>query len=138
MGAESRRGPGRPRALAFRRSTLLRFDTIPRATSGREFLKAFLVWHQIEFPEIHDLNNLLRLVSTRDNKLSEGLQGILLLTDYGVDTRYPNGMPDLTANEASRATELARQNQRCGFQGVIGGPATRKDRRLKTGACSFR
>ena len=33
--------------------------------AAEKFLKACLVWHQIEFPKTHDLEELLRLVSNR-------------------------------------------------------------------------
>ena len=79
--------------------------------AAEKFLKAFLVWYQIEFPKTHDLSKLLQLVATRDKRLSGALQGILVLTDYGVDTRYPADLPDLTSNEASQAVELARQTK---------------------------
>ena len=77
--------------------------------AAEKFLKAFLVWHQIEFPKTHDLSKLLELVAQRDKSLSESLQGILVLTVYGLDTRYPADLPDLTENEATQAVELARQ-----------------------------
>lgn len=79
--------------------------------AAEKFLKAFLVWHQIEFPKTHDLSQLLQFVALREKSLSASLQGILILTDYGVDTRYPADLPDLTANEASQAVELARQTK---------------------------
>src|SRR3972149_3583437 len=62
--------------------------------AAEKFLKAFLVWHQIEFPKTHDLGQLLKLVESRDKRLSESLQQVLILTDYGVDTRYPADLPD--------------------------------------------
>lgn len=79
--------------------------------SAEKFLKAFLVWHQIEFPKTHDLNKLLQLVATCNKSISEALQGILVLTDYGVDTRYPADLPELNATEATQAVELARQTK---------------------------
>ena len=77
--------------------------------AAEKFLKAFLVWHQIEFPKTHDLSQLLQLIALREKSLSESLQGILVLTVYGVDTRYPADLPDLTEDEASQAVDLARQ-----------------------------
>ena len=77
--------------------------------AAEKFLKAFLVWHQIEFPKTHDLSKLLELIAQCDKPLSESLQGILVLTVYGVDTRYPDDLPDLTKNEATQAVELARE-----------------------------
>ena len=35
--------------------------------AAEKFLKAFLVWHQIEFPKTHDLSQLLQLVALREN-----------------------------------------------------------------------
>jgi HEPN domain-containing protein len=49
--------------------------------AAEKFLKAFLVWHQIEFPKTHDLSQLLKLVALREKSLSAALQGILVLTD---------------------------------------------------------
>lgn len=79
--------------------------------AAEKFLKAFLVWHQVEFPKTHDLGQLLQLVESRDKALSESLHEIVVLTDYGVDMRYPGDLPDLTADEASRAVELAKQTK---------------------------
>jgi len=77
--------------------------------AAEKLLKAFLVWHQVEFPKTHDLGQLLKLVESKDKTLSESLQSILILTDYGVDTRYPADLPDLTSSEASHAVELAKR-----------------------------
>src|SRR5579871_1151495 len=52
--------------------------------AAEKFLKAFLVWHQIEFPKTHDLSKLLELVALRDKSIAESLKGILVLTVYGV------------------------------------------------------
>lgn len=45
--------------------------------AAEKFLKAFLVWHQVEFPKTHDLGQLLQLVETRDKALSESLHEIV-------------------------------------------------------------
>jgi hypothetical protein len=36
----------------------------------------------------------------------------MVLTDYGVDTRYPADLPDLSENEATNAVELAQQTKK--------------------------
>ena len=79
--------------------------------AAEKFLKAFLVWHQVEFPKTHDLGKLIQLAAVRDTRVSEALHGILVLNDYGVDTRYPADLPELTSSEASRSVELARQTK---------------------------
>jgi HEPN domain-containing protein len=61
----------------------LSFDGVPYFGSigfhaqqaAEKFLKAFLVWHQIEFPKTHDLGKLLQLVARSDQKLADSLQG---------------------------------------------------------------
>ena len=45
--------------------------------AAEKVLKAFPVWHQIEFPKTHDLSQLLQLVALREKSLSVALQGIL-------------------------------------------------------------
>lgn len=92
--------------------------------AAEKFLKAFLVWHQIEFPKTHDLNKLLQLVATRDKTISEALQEILVLTDYGVDTRYPADLSELNATEASQAVELARQTKNAVLKSLSNPAAT--------------
>lgn len=79
--------------------------------AAEKFLKAFLVWHEIEFPKTHDVGQLLKLAEIKDKALSESLQQILILTDYGVDARYPADLPDLTSTEAYQAVGLAKQTK---------------------------
>ncbi len=79
--------------------------------AAEKFLKAFLVWHQIEFPKTHDLTQLLQLAGTRDRALSESLNEVGVLNDYGVDTRYPADLPELTTVEAGQAVELAKKTK---------------------------
>ena len=95
----------RPRSSVFRR------DRIPCATGCQKFLKGFLVWHQLEFPKTHDIDELLRLIAVKDKSLLETLHGVSVLTNYGVDTRYPADLPELTLNEAFQAVELAKQTR---------------------------
>lgn len=77
--------------------------------AAEKYLKAFLVWRQVEFPKTHDLGYLLQLLGTQDKGVSQSLQQILVLSDYGVDTWYPANLPDLSSTEASHAVDLAKQ-----------------------------
>ena len=75
--------------------------------AAEKYLKAFLVWHQIEFQKTHDIEALLRLAEKVDDKLPEILREAVILTPYGVDYRYPGEYPEVTIADAKRALRLA-------------------------------
>ena len=53
-----------------------------------KFLKAFLVFHDIDFPKTHDLDFLLLECQKIDKEAFE--IDLKSLTDFGVSTRYPD------------------------------------------------
>src|ERR1700686_3354518 len=53
--------------------------------AAEKYLKAFLVWHQIEFKKIHDISALLRLASKADQDIAGLLKDAEILTPYGVE-----------------------------------------------------
>jgi len=75
--------------------------------AAEKYLKAFLVWHQIEFPKTHDIETLLKLAGEADKKLPEVLREAIILTPYGVDYRYPGDYPEVTRTDAERAFQSA-------------------------------
>jgi HEPN domain-containing protein len=75
--------------------------------AAEKYLKAFLVWHQIEFQKTHDIQALLKLAGKVDENISEILQGAVSLTPYGVEYRYPGDYPEVTESDAERALQLA-------------------------------
>ena len=72
-----------------------------------KYLKAWLVRHQVEFPKTHDLGRLLSLVGTVDGGLASALDETTALNPYGVESRYPTDLPELTADDARVAVALA-------------------------------
>jgi HEPN domain-containing protein len=91
------------------------FETSPDLAEGTAFhsqqaaekyLKAFLVWHQIEFPKTHDIEALLKLARKAEEKIPEILKEAAILTPYGVDYRYPGEYPEVTRSDAERALLL--------------------------------
>ncbi|MBN1960601.1 MAG: HEPN domain-containing protein [Deltaproteobacteria bacterium] len=74
-----------------------------------KYLKAYLVWYQIEFPKTHDLDELLDLIAKQDANFSKFLQDISILSVYGVDVRYPGDIPISTDDDAKQALELTKQ-----------------------------
>ncbi len=72
-----------------------------------KYIKAFLTWHQVEFPKTHDIKRLLALMSTNDPALAEDLREATRLTPYGVEYRYPGDYPPVTKEAAGEAVSIA-------------------------------
>ncbi len=77
--------------------------------AAEKYLKAFLTWEQIEFPKTHMIEKLLDLLRPAHAALAAGVDGARLLTDYGVDIRYPGDQPRPTLQQAQDAITLARR-----------------------------
>ncbi len=75
--------------------------------AAEKYLKAFLTWHQVEFPKTHDIKHLLKLVSTCDPDLAEQLSDAASLTTYAVEYRYPGEYPPVTTDEVANAVSTA-------------------------------
>ncbi len=74
---------------------------------AEKYLKAFLVRHDVESPNTHDIKELLNLIATVDAALAESLLDARALTPYGVTIRYPGDFPEMSAERAKEAFELA-------------------------------
>ena len=77
--------------------------------AAEKYLKAFLVWHQIEFQKTHDIETLLKLAGKVDSKIPDVLKDAVILTPYGVDYRYPGEYPQVGRSDAERAFLLAHR-----------------------------
>ncbi|OGP90464.1 MAG: hypothetical protein A2156_02910 [Deltaproteobacteria bacterium RBG_16_48_10] len=75
--------------------------------AAEKYLKAFLVWHQIEFQKTHDIETLLKLAGKVDSKIPDVLKDAVILTPYGVDYRYPGEYPQVGRSDAEKAFLLA-------------------------------
>jgi HEPN domain-containing protein len=80
--------------------------------AAEKYLKAFLTYHQIEFPKTHDIDELLDLVAPGHKNLSESLRDVIILTNYGVDVRYPGDFPNVTDNDARESIRMAEKVRR--------------------------
>lgn len=72
-----------------------------------KYLKAFPVWHQVEFPKTHDIGRLVELVHSRDGELAGLLSEASHLTPYGVEYRYPADYPEVSLSEAEHCLDTA-------------------------------
>ena len=80
--------------------------------AAEKYLKAFLTYHQVEFPKTHDIDELLDLIAPTDSKTSESLRDVTVLTNYGVDVRYPGDFPNVTSSDAQQAIQMAEKVRR--------------------------
>jgi HEPN domain-containing protein len=71
-----------------------------------KFLKAYLVFHSIDFPKTHDLDFLLLECKKVNNKVFDIDLGSL--TDFGVSIRYPDDffLPDIVETTLYRDISL--------------------------------
>lgn len=76
--------------------------------AAEKYLKAFLTWHQVEFPKTHALGELLDLISQVDGDLADKLSGLTALNPYGVEVRYPGDTPEPNGQQAEEALGLGR------------------------------
>ena len=74
-------------------------------------LKAFLVSHQIEFPRTHDPEELLELLAPVRPDVVAMLEGIDVLSPFGVKIRYPGDFPELLPGQEQTAFDLANRTR---------------------------
>ena len=76
--------------------------------AAEKCIKAFLTWHQVEFPKTHVFGELLSLVRQVDVALAVNIKCVTLLNPYGVEVRYPGDIPEPTRSQAQEALRVAR------------------------------
>ena len=72
-----------------------------------KYLKAFLVSLRIEFPKTHDLEKLLDLLIPVRPELAADLDGVKILSPFGVALRYPGDFPELLPGQEWMILEVA-------------------------------
>jgi HEPN domain-containing protein len=75
--------------------------------AAEKFLKALLVYYNIDFPYTHDLYKLLELLPEAREAKGK-LEDITKLTDYAVNRRYPDFYRKLSLGETKEAAQLAK------------------------------
>ncbi|MBM3474690.1 MAG: HEPN domain-containing protein [Armatimonadetes bacterium] len=75
--------------------------------AAEKYLKAFLAWHQVEFPKTHDIAELLGLVATVDPTLAANLAAADSLTPFAVKMRYPHPAKQSALRGAANAVAVA-------------------------------
>ena len=73
---------------------------------AEKYLKAFLVFHKIDFPYTHNISRLLELCA-EIVEWTETLSEAEELTPFAISARYPGEDEDVTKEEAIRAIAIA-------------------------------
>lgn len=75
--------------------------------AGEKALKAVLVYLEISFPKIHDLDRLRELIP-EGWQVKQKFPHLYDLSVWSVEARYPGHTPDVTEQEAHETLLLAR------------------------------
>lgn len=75
--------------------------------AAEKYLKALLVLHGQAAPKIHDLESLVTAAIERGSRLAGILNSAKHLTDYAVDSRYPDAPFEFTVELARQAEQHA-------------------------------
>ena len=73
--------------------------------SSEKFLKAYLAYHDVDFPRTHDLDYLLLECQKIDKNAFQ--IDFKSLTDFGISVRYPDDFYIPTENEALEYRDVA-------------------------------
>ena len=86
------------------------FDTIcfHAQQCAEKYLKALLVWKEIDFPKTHDLRLLIQIVPA-DTGIAVSIKEVIALNRYTIEARYPGFWEPIDRKEAQKAVELAKQ-----------------------------
>lgn len=78
--------------------------------AAEKYLKAYLLWNDIESPKTHAVEQLVLLAAQKDPEFSRLKDKVVLLTPYAVEARYPEFEEPLLedAKEAVRIAEKVR------------------------------
>jgi HEPN domain-containing protein len=75
---------------------------------AEKYLKAFLVYHEIEFEKTHVLEDLIALAAQIDNSFIKLIEFAKKLTPYAVEIRYPL-FEEPTMEETQEAIKIAEE-----------------------------
>ena len=76
-----------------------------------KYLKAYLVYHRIDFPYTHNIARLIELCPDR-HAWGKDMEEAEELTPFAITTRYPGEDEQVSESEAKRAIDIAESVQR--------------------------
>jgi HEPN domain-containing protein len=76
--------------------------------TAEKAIKAVLLFKRVEFPLVHDIEELLELAKQGGLVLPPEVSGAGILTPYAVEARYPGQPEEITSPEADEAIRTAQ------------------------------
>lgn len=78
--------------------------------AGEKYIKAYLVWQEIEFPKTHSLEDLFLLAAQKDSAFHKLIEEASILTPYAVEIRYGEFEEPLF-EDAKKAVSITEQTK---------------------------
>jgi HEPN domain-containing protein len=75
--------------------------------SAEKALKSLCIAHNINFPKTHSIDYLIELLEKKSILIPDDIKQARILTDYAVDTRYPDNFDLIDEAEYQKAIEIA-------------------------------
>jgi HEPN domain-containing protein len=75
--------------------------------SAEKYLKAYLIYFDLDVIKTHDLSSLINQLQGKDETILELINIASVLTPYAVSIRYPDDFDLITEDEAREAYQLA-------------------------------
>ncbi|MCL5667190.1 MAG: HEPN domain-containing protein [Patescibacteria group bacterium] len=72
---------------------------------SEKYLKALLLFYRAEYPKVHDLVKLAKLLESKFPDIKELGTDLEFLTEFHIEARYPADIPNYTPSDAKRAYE---------------------------------
>jgi len=88
--------------------------------AAEKAVKALLIKHDVEFPYVHDIAELLTLLEIAGQKIPEAVRQAERLTKFAVLARYPGIAPPINREEYEEAIALAEKIVRWGEEQLQG------------------
>lgn len=76
--------------------------------TAEKFLKCYLFYNNIEFPKIHDLNELLAMCAKHSDDFKLFVKKCAFMNKYGVMPRYPNEL-QINDDDTKAALRYAKE-----------------------------
>ena len=93
-------------ALKLKSSSPYKLIAYHAQQCAEKYLKAFLVYHKIDFPYTHNISRLLELCADKAD-WTEKIKDAEELTPFAITTRYPGEFEEVTKENVVRAIKIA-------------------------------
>lgn len=95
-------------AISYKSGAPYRLIAFHAQQCAEKYLKAYLIYHNIDFPYTHNIRRLLKLCSKHAD-WPRALEHAKELTPYAITARYPGEDEEVSETEAIKAMDIAKQ-----------------------------